>query len=284
MRNRYTIIVALVATVALCVQNAGSALAFGWALLHGAGPAAVLAFLPLGLGLGALWGAYRYLNRSNHRHAPAMFTAFAIVTLLLYEMLLPATPLATWRAERAMKAVEVQSIRDEVLLSSEGNPIGMRVTFEVAFPHAVVADVNLTGPSPVQGEVRPFMQLLEFGRRHSETIAPQPSSRGSYRRFEKGQLYRFEVTRLPGFLDYDENTRQPCIRFPRHSELSEAEIVSAIRTRRRDRYRIGISLSNEVVPVSIHHGNHVTFHEYGLEAMYETILAEGHHRCAPVFW
>ena len=39
----FRLIVALVATGAMCVQNAGSALAFGWALIHGAGPAAVAA-------------------------------------------------------------------------------------------------------------------------------------------------------------------------------------------------------------------------------------------------
>ena len=135
----------------MCVQNAGSALGFGWALIHGAGPAAMIAFLPLGIGLGTLWVAFWYLNRSNHRHASALFAGIAVAMLVGYEMVLPATPLTSWRSERAMKAAVVEYIRDEPLLSAKGNPIGIRVTYEVIFPHAVAANVHL-GLTRVQGE------------------------------------------------------------------------------------------------------------------------------------
>jgi hypothetical protein len=65
----FALVVGVVASIVLCIQNAGSLLGFGWALIHGAGPAAVIAFAPLGLGLGILWGGFRYLHRSNHRHS-----------------------------------------------------------------------------------------------------------------------------------------------------------------------------------------------------------------------
>ena len=277
MRAPSPLVVAVVATAVMSMQNAGSGLAFGWALIHGAGPAAVIAFWPLGIGLAALWGAFRYVVRSNYRHAPALFTALAVAILLLYEMLLPATPLGTWRTERAMKTADVRNVRDEVLLSAKGNPIGVRVTYEVIFPRTVVANVHL-GLGRVQGEVVPYMQSMEFGR-HSEKIDPEPSSEDIYKVFEGKRLYTFTVTRMPGFLVYDEKTQQPCLRFPPYSEISEAEIVSAIKKRGRDKYQMWISVTSDVVPVAVHHGSYVTTREHDLEAMYQTIVTEGHRRC-----
>jgi hypothetical protein len=278
MRDRSALVVGVFATAVMCVQNAGSGLAFGWALLHGAGPAAVVAFLPLGIGLGTLWGAFRYLNRSNHRHASALFTGLAVAIVLLSEMLLPATPLDTWRSQRAMKAADVRNIGDEVLLSAKGNPIGMRVTYEVIFPQTVVANVHLW-VARVQGEVAPYMQSMEFGR-HSKTIDPEPSSKDISNVFERKRLYKFTVTLVPGFLEYNAKTQQPCLRFPAYSEISEAEIVSAIKKRGRDKYRMGVSLTSDVVPATVHHGSYVTSREYDLEAMYQTIVTEGHQRCS----
>ena len=274
-RGPFELIVALVATGAMCVQNGGSALAFGWALIHGAGPAAVVAFWPLGIGLGLLWGAFWYLNRRNHRHASALFTGLALAMLVVYEAVLPATPLTSWRSERAMKAAIVQNVHDEPLLSAKGNPIGIRVTYEVIFPHAVVANVSL-GLTRVRGEVLPYMQSKEFGRQ-SETIDPEPSAKSLYNLFERKRIYKFNVASMPGFLSYDEKTQQPCLDL--YSEVSEAEIVGAIKKMSRDKYRMSISLSSDDVPVSVHHGSYETSGEYDLQAMYQTIVTEGHQQC-----
>jgi hypothetical protein len=259
----------------MCVQNAGSVLGFGWALIHGAGPAAVIAFWPLGVGLGTLWGAFRYLNRSNHRHASALFTGLAVAMLVVYEMVLPATPLTSWKSERAMKAAVVQNIHDEALLSAKGNPIGIRVTYEVIFPRAVVADVHL-GLTRVQGEVLPYMQAKEFGREKT-TIDPEPSAKGLYKVFERKRIYKFTIASVPGFLHYDEKTQQPCLDL--YSEISEAEIVAAIKKMGADKYQMWLSLGSDDVPVSVYHGSYVTAHEYDLNAMYQTIVTEGHEQC-----
>jgi hypothetical protein len=274
-RGRFAPIVALVATGAICVQNAGSTLGFGWALIHGAGPAAVVAFWPLAIGLAMLWSAFWYLNRSKHRHAPALFTGLAVAMLVVYEMVLPATPLTSWRSEHAMKAAVVQNIHDEPLLSAKGNPIGIRATYEVIFPHAVVANVHL-GLTRVQGEVLPYMQSKEFGRQR-KTIDPEPSAKDLYNVFERKRIYKFTVASMPGFLHYDEKTQQPCLDL--YSEISEAEIVAAIKKMDRDRYRMSISLTSDDVPIAVHHSSYVTSGEYDLQAMYQTIVTEGHQQC-----
>jgi hypothetical protein len=275
-RGSFAVIVALVATGAMCVQNAGSTLGFGWALIHGAGPAAVVVFWPLAIGLTMLWSAFWYLNRTEHRHASAFFTGVAVAMLVGYEMILPATPLTSWRSEQVMKAAVVQNIHDEPLLSAKGNPIGIRLSYEVVFPRAAVANVNL-GLARVQGEVLPYMQSKDFGRAREMTVYPEPAAKDLYRVFERKTIYRFTAASMPGFLYYDEKIRQPCLDL--YSNISEAEIVAAIKKMNPDKYRVDISLTSDSVPIAVHHGAYVTAREYDVQAMYQTIVTEGHQRC-----
>jgi hypothetical protein len=82
---------------------------------------------------------------------------------------------------------------------------------------------------------------------------------------------------MPGFLYYDEKTQQPCLDL--YSEITEAEIVAAIKKMSPDKYRVEISLTSDDVAVSVHHTSYVTSGEYDLQAMYQTIVTEGHQRC-----
>ena len=278
MLGPFALVVGVVASIVMCIQNAGSLLGFGWALIHGAGPAAVIAFAPLGLGLGILWGGFRYLHRSNHRHASTMFTALALSTVLLYEVLLP-TPLKSWGSERAMRAADVRNIRDEVLLSARGNPIGVRLTYDVAFPQTVVCHVAAAGLFPRGGDTS-LPTHFEF-RGRTESIEPSPSSSdGFYSEFKKGNVYRFTETLVPGFLKYDEKTQAPCLNITPYWEFSDADVMAAVTKRRKTQYRTSIALSD--VSMSVSRRDYLTSHDYSLEAMYETVVKEGHKRCAGV--
>ena len=90
-----------IATVAICSQNELAPLAVGWGLLHGAGPAALLALVPLAGSLAMLWGGAVFLNRRAARGRPILFGLLAAAILFLNEALLPTTPLKAWRAQRA---------------------------------------------------------------------------------------------------------------------------------------------------------------------------------------
>jgi hypothetical protein len=278
MLGPFALVVGVVASIVMCIQNAGSLLGFGWELIHGAGPAAVIAFAPLGLGLGILWGGFRYLHRSSHRHASMLFTALALSTVLLYELLLP-TPLRSWGTERAMQAAEVRNIRDEVLLSKRGNPIGVRLTYDVALPRAVVCHVQASGLHPSDGD-HSLPNQFDFYH-HTESIEPSPSSKdGFYREFKKGNVYRFTEALVPGFLKYDETTQAPCLNVTPYWEFSDADVIAAVKTRGKMQYRTSIALSSLDVPIRVSQYDYLTSHEYDLEAMYETVVKEGHKRCA----
>ena len=41
----------------------------------------------------------------------------------------------------------------------------------------------------------------------------------------------------------------------------------------------GWALTSDEVPIAVDHGSSVTSHEYDLQAMYQTIVTEGHQRC-----
>ena len=98
----------------------GFATGVGWALIHGAGPLAVMAFLPLAIGLGLLWGGFVFLRRKQGRQGLALFAGLSIALLVLNEWLLPTTPLKAWSSERALKSAEVLSIRDEIVTTATG--------------------------------------------------------------------------------------------------------------------------------------------------------------------
>ena len=278
MQSPFAIVVALLATVVLCGQSAGSALAFAWALIHGAGLGAVIAFLPLGIGLALLWGGFRYFHRHHHRYASALFVAHAVLILLANEALMPATPFDAWNTRRTVKAAKVENIKDEVLLSAKGNPIGIRLTYDVMFARDVVASMYAS-LGRAQGELQPFVQWTLVSA-HTTTLVPEPPTRDIYKVFSGKTPYRFTVAYLPGFLAYDEKAQQPCLRISGYSDLSESEMVEGIRRAGTETYEISISFGSDAVPEPMHHANsYVTSREYNLEAMYQTIVAEGHRIC-----
>ena len=121
------------------------------------------------------------------------------------------------------------------------------------------------------------MQSKEFGRARKTTIDPEPSAKGFYKVFERKRTYKFTVASMPGFLYYDEKTHQPCLVL--YSEISEAEIVAAIRKMRPDKYRMSISLTSDDVAIAVYSGSNVTAREYDLKGMYQTIVTEGHQQC-----
>ena len=119
------------------------------------------------------------------------------------------------------------------------------------------------------------MQSKEFGRQR-KTIDPEPSAKDLYNVFERKKMYKFTVASTPGFLHYDEKTQQPCLDL--HSEISEAQIVAAIKKMDGDKYRMSIFLSSDDV-ATVDHSSYVTSGEYDLQAMYQTIVTEGHQQC-----
>jgi hypothetical protein len=275
MKDRGVVPVALVATVGISVQNTGAALGAGWGMIHGAGLGVVVALVPLALGLALLWAGYLFLSRRRIRGATAIFTTYALGLLLLNEMLLPMTPLRAWKGQRNVNAIDVHDIRDEVFLSARGNPIGIRLTFEVRFPEAVVANVSASVFGPIAGLApRP----LQLARGHQRSIEPSPASEGGYHVFRKDTVYRFTQTTLPNFLSYDERTQQPCL-MAVETTVSEAQFLDMLSSTAPQKYQTDILAGSDFDPTNQLLQMYVTSRDYDVKSMYETIVREGNRRC-----
>jgi hypothetical protein len=55
-----------------------------------------------------------------------------------------------------------------------------------------------------------------------------------------------------------------------------------VKTRGKTQYRTAIALSSHDGSTRVSHHEYLTSHEYDVEAMYETVVKEGHKRCARV--
>lgn len=272
--GRLGLIIGVVASFVLLVQNAGAATAAGWAFIHGAGPMAVVAFLPLGVALGLLWGGFLYLKRKPDRPALLLFAGHALVVLLLTEVLVPTTPLRRWLAQRAVMSAQVLSIRDEVATTSAGDPIGLRVIYEVRFARRFVGTIYTAQMTSAEGAAPAFP--LAF-HRAEEKIEPPPAASDIHHVFEPGVIYRVSVTALPSFRFLRYGTGQTCRDTP--PGMSDDAMLAALEQigKRRDRIVVWVSGDDEYSPRPTV-ADYLTA-PYDLVPMYRSVIREGLSPC-----
>ena len=274
--NRTIVVIGGLATIAICLQNGPAPVAVGWGLIHGAGPAALLALVPLAGSLALLWGGAIFLNRRAARGMPIHFGLLAASIVFLNEALLPATPLKTWRTQRAIEAVEIRNIRDELILSARGNPIGIRLTFEAIFPrngdYAVAYALQSVDHRPYALQFINTFGVGDVVSTAATDIDPKPSEEDYFR---QGVVYTFREVRLPNFLSYDDKAGEPC----RNEKYLEKDFLAALSNSRDLKYRTQIRVSSEQAYQAVTAAEYVTARAYDIEAMYRTIQTEGNRRC-----
>jgi len=269
--------IGLFASLVICFQSYLFVLGLVWALIHGAGASSFLAFLPMAVSLSVLWAGYVFLKRRNIRRMTLLFTSYALGIVLMNEVLLPSTPLQALWAHRTAEAVEVRSVRDEVLLSARGNPIGIRITFDAVVPRTREYSISASALSRVADDV---LWPLNFGHSTQSVTDPPPSrGEGPYDVFQKGVVYTFTTDLMPDFLSFREREKQPCLVNVTTKYISEADFFAALSKSRSMKYRGGIHVSNPHSMQSAVVHEYVTSRDYDVEAMYRTIALEGNRRC-----
>lgn len=270
---RFGPVIGVLASFVLFFQNAGAGSGAGWALVHGAGPLALAAFLPLALGLGLLWGGFLYLKGNQERLALLLFAGLALLVLLLTEVLRPTTPLRQRLAQRTLMSGQVLSIRDEVATTATGDPIGVRVNYEVQFSRRFVGTIHTAQMTSAEDAAPSFP--LAF-HRAEEKIEPPPASSDIYHVFERGVVYRVTVTAMPSFRFLIHKTGQACRDTP--PGLSDDAMLAALRQigTRRDRVVIFVSSGESSTTATV--AEHLTS-PYDLAAMYRSMIREGLESC-----
>jgi hypothetical protein len=277
MRRSCSLLIALVATVIVCAQNVLSLMGFTWALIHGAGVESALAFAPAAVGLILIWGGYFFITRTASSRATPLFAALAIGVVVLNEMVLPVTPLRMWRNNLALKGVRVLEVRDEPLLSAQGNPIGVRFSFDAVVPR--------TGAYSIYGGAYNMspdtMWPLGFGYLGDRRVEPAPAAKTERALdiFQKDIVYTISQNMVPVFLRYDEKTKKPCLAEVRTKYISEADFLTALASNRDVPLKVAVSVNGEYNQVTVWVAERVTSHRYDMQAIYDTIAKEGGGRC-----
>jgi hypothetical protein len=207
---------------------------------------------------------------------PILFGLLAAAILFLNEALLPATPLAAWRTQRAIEAVEVRNIRDELVLSARGNPIGIRLTFEAIFPrngdYVIAGAWQSVDERPYALQFNHSFGVRGMGSTAATEIDPEPSDDYYFR---QGVVYTFRKVLLPNFLSYDDRAGEPCL----NEMYLERDFLPALSKSRNVKYRTQIRVSTEQAYRAVTAADYMTSRAYDMEAMYRTIQTEGNRRC-----
>jgi len=277
--HRTLFFIALVASALICLQNIPVLVGFGWALIHGAGVMALLAFVPAAIALAVFWAGYHVMKRTvSSRYLIPAFVVFAIGVVALNETVLPSTPLKDWRRQRALEGVRVLRVRDEPLLSSRGNPIGVRISFDALVPRTGGYLISAATLASASGET---IWPLHFGHMIGLRVEPSPTKQSGspYDLFQKDIVYTFTQDMLPSFIRYDEKTRTPCLAEVRTKYITEADFLSALGANRDINLRVEVVVDGEYNAVHVVAAEGITSRRYDLQAMYDTIAKEGSGRC-----
>lgn len=277
MRRWFPLLIALVASVIICAQNVLSLTGFTWALIHGVGVESALPFVPAGIALALIWVGYFFTTRIVSKRAAPALAALAIGVVVLNELILPATPLQMWRNNSAVNAVRVLEVRDEPLLSAQGNPIGVRISFDAVVPRTTAYGIYGGAYSMSPDTISP----LGFGHLGDRRIDPAPTPRpdSPYDIFQKDVVYTISQNMVPVFLRYDEKRKKPCLAEVRTKYISEADFLTALAANRNVPLKVAVSVYGEYTAVSVWVAERVTSQRYDMQAMYDTIAKEGGGRC-----
>lgn len=161
----------------------------------------------------ALWAWFFFLRRRAYRRKTWMLLAGAVA--LGAAMAVGAN--ATWgplvdrefaQQERLAATTEVTGMQDELLLSPQGDPIGVRLRYSVRFP---VSDYFWQSAGLEAGN-NLGVGVWADGRRISEVAEPPLLSAGpGVRRYEKDKSYSFTTDFIPNFLMWNQENTRLCI-------------------------------------------------------------------------
>jgi hypothetical protein len=190
---------------------------------------------------------------------------------------LPATGPEMIEGEHRIVRAEVLSVQEVPLLSEKGNPIGIRLHYEIRFPK--------------DGYYSPFAQLFPDRPTASYTgalslraiksrVEPEPEGaptagqflgRASYKR---DLIYRFTIDLVPNYLLFNEQKRTFCLANKVYGHPSPERFEREIKSEARIRYRISIAGTDYDSRKQV-----FTENSYVPHTWYTSFLKEGAHEC-----
>jgi len=232
-----------------------------------------------------LWITFTLLRRS--RTGAWKYVVVGLVIMTIFEVLLPVSPISTtlksMSQQSAIDNAIITGIHDELLFSANGNPIGVRVTYDVEFPRDGVYSVSSTLYSLDERYHHYQTSMSHFASRRIEPEAEVDGSGG--RIFKKGIRYRLIDDVLPGFIYISEyNTKKMskgdiCL-FERESQtITLDDLHSLLREDIKARYKMEVHVGANSYFVNRRFISSETSNTYSHKIFYESALKESAKPC-----
>lgn len=172
----------------------------------------------LSIAIGILWWNYFFIKRKNVRRGSMIFFFSAVgVGLLLVGAIIASRPaliiLEESRDKKHAVSTEVFDMKDEVLYSKTGNPIGVRLNYQMRFPDSDYfwQSVSISPKDHLGASIWASMQMV------NRNIEPPMTSTDPSKyavRYEQGKTYKFTVDMIPDFVIQNVDKTKQCIRKP----------------------------------------------------------------------
>ncbi len=172
----------------------------------------------LGIAIGTLWWIYFSVKRQNLRKSSVIyfFSAIGVGMLLvgaIFTIQNPLIQLEEYRDKKHAASTEVLNMKDEILFSKTGNPVGVRLNYQMRFPDNGYfwQSVSISPKDHLGASVRTSMQMV------NRNIQPPMTSTDPSKyavRYEQGKTYNFTVDMIPDFVIQNVDKTKLCIKKP----------------------------------------------------------------------
>lgn len=162
----------------------------------------------------ALWWIYFFVRRRNLKRSAVIFffSGLGIGLLLIGAIIgsrIPLVELDIYRSEKHAEGTEVFNMEDEILFSKMGNPIGVRLHYQMRFP-----DNNYFWELPhVSPEKDLGVSIWTDMRIANRNIEP-PMIGTNPLKYEQGKTYNFTIDMISYFVIQNVDKTKLCIMKP----------------------------------------------------------------------
>jgi hypothetical protein len=226
----------------------------------------------LGIAIGILWWIYFFIKRKNFRRSSMIFSLASVgVGLLLVGAIIasrnPLIQLEESRDAKHAASVEVLNMKDEILFSKTGNPIGVRLNYQMRFPDSDYfwQSVSISPKDQLGASIWASMQMV------NRNIEPPMTSTDPSKyavRYEQGKTYKFTVDMIPDFVIQNVDKTKQCIKKPSKDYVDTFQKLIQNEDVRFDIIVSGTEFTG------------ITANTYSFKEFYDSAIKEGALECA----
>jgi len=219
------------------------------------------------------WVGFFSIRKREFRYKTASFVTFALALSLWVK---PA-----WRIELAVeeyqdreivglhRRIEVFDVADQLLLTSQGKPLGIRMRYSIQFPRGgVYSPAPILAPTDERFLARPMRIIRAEITPQPEDIRPDPLNTGTYARYKGNITYGFVVDLVPGFVIISPDKAKSCLSF-----LNASEQDAVTTTGDTTRFRVHVDGTD--YGGYFGGASQFTRNEYSLREFYQEAIANG---------